>query len=353
MALNMKLWRIKGDGTLADLERKGLDSETRLEDWIAKDSSLLSIEILLIGRQVSTPYGGRIDLLGIDRQGDISIIELKRDRTPRDVIAQILDYASWVRQLTYNELDGISVSYLNKNLSGAFNDFFGEPIPENVNVSHKMLIVASEFDDSSERIVQYLADEYQVNINAIFFNFFNDAQGDLVGRAWLMDPEAVQDRAESRKQAPWSGYRFVNVGEGAHRNWEDNVKYGYIGAGQGPKYSEPLKKLKEGDEIFAYMKGLGYVGHGVVISQAQMVRDFIVDDKGNNLLQIPLKAPNAADNKDDPQFSEWAVKISWKKTFQRDHAKFFKGIFANQNIVCKLRHQETVEFLKKEFELEK
>jgi hypothetical protein len=155
MPLNMKLWRIKSDGSLADVERKVLDSETRLEDWIAKDSSLLAIELLLIGRQVTTPYGGRIDLLGIDRQGDISIIELKRDRTPRDVIAQILDYASWVRQLTYNELDSISVSYLNKSLSVAFNEFFGEPIPENINISHKMLIVASEFDDSCERIVQY------------------------------------------------------------------------------------------------------------------------------------------------------------------------------------------------------
>ena len=199
----------------------------------------------------------------------------------------------------------------------------------------------------------HLADEYQVNINAIFFSFFTDTQGDLVGRAWLMDPEAVQDRAESRKQAPWSGYWFVNVGEGPHRNWEDNVKYGYIGAGQGPKYSEPLKKLKEGDEIFAYMKGLGYVGYGVIISQAQMAKDLVIDDNGNNLLQVPLKAPNVADNKDDPQFSEWAVKVNWRRTFQREHPKYFKGIFANQNIVCKLRHQETVEFLKKEFELNK
>src|SRR4030042_6818951 len=111
----MKLWRIKDDGSLADIERRVLISETRLEDWIAKDSSLLGLELLLIGRQVTTPHGGRIDLLCIDRQGDVSIIELKRDRTPRDVIAQILDYASWVRQLTFNELDSISLSYMQSN----------------------------------------------------------------------------------------------------------------------------------------------------------------------------------------------------------------------------------------------
>ena len=32
------------------------------------------------------------------------IIELKRDRTPRDVVAQALDYASWVRGLHYEDI---------------------------------------------------------------------------------------------------------------------------------------------------------------------------------------------------------------------------------------------------------
>jgi len=351
MPLNMKLWRVAEDGSLKDVKPTLIIAEHRLEEWIAKDPAILGLELLIIGRQVTTQFGGRIDLLGIDRQGDLSIIELKRDRTPRDVVAQVLDYASWVRRLTYKELDNIASSYLGKNLTSAFSHFFSEAIPENVNVNHMMLIVASDLDDSSERIVQYLADEYQLNINALFFNFFSDERGELLGRAWLMDPEEVQDRAESRKQAPWSGYWFVNVGEGPHRNWDDNVKYGYIGAGQGPKYSGPLKKLKEGDEIFAYMKGLGYVGYGVVIDTACMATDFIVDSDGKTLLERPLTAKDAFDNKDDPDMCEWAVKVDWKKTLPREDAKYFKGIFANQNIVCKLRHQQTVDFLRDQFDL--
>jgi hypothetical protein len=228
---------------------------------------------------------------------------------------------------------------------------FDEAIPQNINVNHKMLIVASEFDDSSERIVEYLAEEYQVNINAIFFNIFSDGQDKLVGRAWLMDPEDVQEQAESRKQAPWSGYWFVNVGESPHRNWDDNVKYGYIGAGQGLKYSESLKRLKEGDTIFAYMKGVGYAGFGIVRKPAQMVKDFVVDGSGKTLLDVPLKAPKVSENRDDPELSEWAVGVGWKKTLNRNDARTFKGIFANQNIVCKLRHKPTVDFLKIQFEL--
>ncbi len=97
------------------------------------------------------------------------------------------------------------------------------------------------------------------------------------------------------------------------------------------------------------MKGLGYVGYGVVKEAACMIKDFTADSMGKNLLDLPLSAPEASDNKDDPENSEWAVKVDWKKTFTREEAKSFKGIFANQNIVCKLRNQETVEFLKDQF----
>lgn len=55
---------------------------------------LLSEEWMLIGRQESTELGGRIDLLAIAPDASLVLIELKRDRTPRDVVAQALDYAS-------------------------------------------------------------------------------------------------------------------------------------------------------------------------------------------------------------------------------------------------------------------
>ena len=60
-----------------------------------------------------------------------------------------------------------------------------------------------------------------------------------MGRAWLKDPVETIERSEARKRAPWSGYWSVNVGESEHRNWDDNRKYGFIGTGQGEKYSAP------------------------------------------------------------------------------------------------------------------
>ena len=48
---------------------------------------------------------------------------------------------------------------------------------------------------------------------------------------------------------------------------------------------------------------------------------------------------------------EWLTRIKWIKTVGESAAKTFKGVFANQNVVCKLRHKPTFDFLTKEFEL--
>jgi hypothetical protein len=67
MSLNMKIWRINKGG-LIEVQDSSLESEAILEEWIAKDSSLLGLDLLIIGRQVVTEFGGRVDLLAIDIQ---------------------------------------------------------------------------------------------------------------------------------------------------------------------------------------------------------------------------------------------------------------------------------------------
>src|ERR1700723_1237736 len=100
MPFSMKLWQVQGKD-LQEINREILNDEQRLEDWVVKDSSILGIDVLLIGRQVTTASGGRIDLLGIDEDANLMVLELKRNKTPREIVAQALDYASWVNELTY------------------------------------------------------------------------------------------------------------------------------------------------------------------------------------------------------------------------------------------------------------
>ena len=350
MSLNMKLWRIDSDKPFM-LSKSQLDTESRLEKWLGEDNTLLGINLLLIGNQVNTTFGGRIDFLAIDEDGDLVIIELKRNRTPREVVAQVLDYASWVKDLSLPKIEEICKNYRGKSLGEEYGSFFNNPLPETVNNHHRMIIVASEIDEASERIVQYLSTEYNVDLNVIFFNFFKDGARELLGRSWLMDPEEVSIKSESKKTTPWTGFYFVNVGEGPHRNWDDCVKYGFISAGQGRWYSTALNRLRVGDKIFAYMVGKGYVGYGVVNKEASIVSDFVVTSTGELLSSVPLVQNNIFENQDNPEMAEWLVSVKWEKTFSRDKGKWKQGLFANQNIVCKLRDNTTYEFLRTEFEV--
>jgi len=114
--------------------------------------------------------------------GNIVVLELKRDKTPRDIVAQTLDYASWVKDLSYNEIETMTTKYLKKPLKAAYYQKFQADIPEEVNRNHSIVIVASELDSSSERIVQYLSNTYNVNINCIFFDFFKEGKQEILGR---------------------------------------------------------------------------------------------------------------------------------------------------------------------------
>jgi len=44
--------------------------------------------LLIVGRQVVTKFGKKVDLLALDAEGRVDVIELKRDKTPRDVVAR-------------------------------------------------------------------------------------------------------------------------------------------------------------------------------------------------------------------------------------------------------------------------
>src|SRR5580692_3168278 len=103
MPFSMKLWQVQGKD-LQEINREALNDEQRLEDWVVKDSSILGINVLLVGRQVTTS-GGRIDLLAIDGEANLVVLELKRDKTPREIVAQALDYASWVNDLSYEQIE--------------------------------------------------------------------------------------------------------------------------------------------------------------------------------------------------------------------------------------------------------
>lgn len=345
-----KLWGISGQA-LRSLQVDRLNSEDRLEGWLADDIGILSDALLIIGRQVITVHGGRIDLLAINDDGALSIIELKRDKTPRDIVAQVLDYASWVRRLDTPKVHEIADAYWKqkgRTFLEAFHEKFEAFPPEPLNTSHSMIIVASALDPASERIVEYLSHEHDIGINTAFFTIFRDGDRQYLSADWLMDQEEVVERTERKVRAPWTGFKYVNAGESDHRSWADMRRFGFIAAGHGPRWSRQLvERLSPEDTIYVYQKGAGYVGLGRVTESAMMAKDMVID--GMPLLECDLTQPGLGHDRDDPEMAEYVVPIEWLNTFSVADAKTFPGAFASQHVVCKLSDKATLSFLESAF----
>ena len=199
MPQKIRMWEVTEEDNLTEIGDSRINLEARLEKWLESDISILGPNLLVIGKQVSTGFGGTIDLLCLDSNGDLVIVELKRDKAPRSVTAQVLDYASSVRDWGADRIEELWKNYSNseESLSQAFETKFDEPLPDSLNDSHSSLIVAQVIDDDTERIVRYLSD-LNVPINVTTLQYFKDRQDrEILAQVFLIEPEAIQEKVNS------------------------------------------------------------------------------------------------------------------------------------------------------------
>jgi hypothetical protein len=349
--IEMNLWRIEEDRP-RQLIAAGIDEERRLESILADDIKILGLgPLMLLGRQVFTDHGARIDLLALDEGGTLYVIELKRARTPREVVAQVLDYGSWARGLSAESLARIFESGPfghSRTFHEAFADNFDEAPPETINESQRLIIVASQLDDSTQRIVEYLLEDYGVPINAVFFRYFRDNDSEYLGRSWLKDPEIAEEKARSKepKRTPgeWNGIDYyVMFGSDDDRSWDDAREFGYVSAGGGTRWSRPLQRLRPGARVFVHHPHDGYVGVGRVLDGPVQITDFSVkvDDKDVPFLQVPLRQENIKQHAVDPELAEHMVPVRWEWTVPSGEGLWVRNFFSRRVTVTELRDPET------------
>jgi hypothetical protein len=339
MPIRTALWTVTAQPQL--LVEALLPSESLLEDMIVARPQLLSDEWMLIGRQERTAHGGVIDLLAIAPDGSLVLIELKRDRTPRDVVAQALDYASWVEKLQSEDIAAIYQRFApGRNLADNFRTRFGQPLDEdNLNASHQIIIVAAQLDDSTERIVAYL-NERDIPINVLCFQVFTHGQEQLLSRAWLLDPVHMQvnvTATNDRPAEPWNGEFYVSFGHGVERSWTEALQYGFVCGGGGAWYSRTLQLLEVGARVWVNVPRTGYVGVGRVTGRAIQAADFrLIGPNGEvPALDVLTMGDYHRELVADPERSEWFVPVQWLKTVPLENAVQEVGFFGNQNTVCK------------------
>lgn len=176
----MKLFTIdRKDKLILYKERdfKESNRESELEILLEKNPEYFfeGSNVLIIGRQITTNLNTFIDLLGIDKAGNTVAIELKRGKTPRETIAQLLEYASFIDPLDYSQLNEIYQDYSGEeiNLEDYHQQYFKAESDERVsfNKATKLVIVAQEISKEIRQTALFLRTK-GIDIYCIEFKYF-------------------------------------------------------------------------------------------------------------------------------------------------------------------------------------
>jgi hypothetical protein len=139
--------------SFADL---GFKEREHLQEWIAKEPTVLGEELLIIQKEFSgfSDTHERLDLLALDKQGSLVIIENKLDDSGRDVTWQALKYASYCSSLSKENIRKIYQDYLDskspedkaeERLSEFFDDADYEDLTLNKGVTQRIILIAAKF----------------------------------------------------------------------------------------------------------------------------------------------------------------------------------------------------------------
>lgn len=149
------------DNSISKVEIKtfsdmGYKERQHLQEWIAKNPEVFGEELLIIHKE----FGGfsdtneRLDLLAMDKQGNLVVIENKLDDSGKDVIWQVLKYASYCSSLTKSNIRDIYQDYMNKSgmqetAEDSLTDFFNvedfDELKLNVGNTQRIIMVAAKF----------------------------------------------------------------------------------------------------------------------------------------------------------------------------------------------------------------
>ena len=193
----MRLFILQGDNMcnarLVTAREVGIELECYMESWLENNPDALVQDefILWIGKQVraavedSTIYP---DLLGLDAEGNLVIVELKRGQAPREVVAQLLEYAAWATELDEEQIAAIATDYFQtrdelqgRTLRNVFTGTFEVDEVPPLNRRLRLFVVAREIPPAISGVCRFLR-SHRMDINCVTISVFQtESEEQIVG----------------------------------------------------------------------------------------------------------------------------------------------------------------------------
>jgi RecB family endonuclease NucS len=186
----MEVYLVEQDD-MKQVTESELDREAKLERRLVRTdgAKIGDVEVLYVGRQGSPGEGGVFDILGVDERGDTVVVELKRGRAPRDVVAQALEYAGEIRNVDYDYLNERYREFLRNeqgytdrgeipSLREAHREYFDleDPLSEReFNDDQRLVVVGTDFGDVVLNMADFLR-EKGIDVIAVEYSTYRDSE---------------------------------------------------------------------------------------------------------------------------------------------------------------------------------
>jgi translation initiation factor 2 beta subunit (eIF-2beta)/eIF-5 len=216
----MKLFTIDKNGKLIPYKEYHFKDSKREEDLevLLENNPEYFFEeskVLIIGRQVTTNLNTFIDLLGIDKTGNTVVVELKRGKTPRETVAQLLEYASFIENLDYSQLNEIYRDYSGEesSLEDYHQQYFQNETDEKVsfNKSTRLIIVAQEISKEIRQTALFLRKK-GIDVYCMEFKYFETKSGEeIISSDFVVgEEEFIRQKVQSASLPKVDEKQFLN-----------------------------------------------------------------------------------------------------------------------------------------------
>jgi hypothetical protein len=146
-------------------EREGILERISIQKVLRTNIDVVAPEVFIIAEEFGSweESRRRIDLLGVDKDGNLVVIELKRTDSGGHMDLQALRYAAMVSTMTFEQAVNTYEQYLenmgeDKDAQAALLEFLGweEPMPELFAADVKIVLVSADFSKELTTSVMWL-----------------------------------------------------------------------------------------------------------------------------------------------------------------------------------------------------
>ena len=185
-----------------------LKERQHIQEWIRKSPELLGEDLLIIGYEYDKfEVNERLDLLGLDKEGNLVIIEVKRDNTGGHVDFQALKYASYCARLSPQDILEIYSEYVRifsqqldpkEGLMEFLEVENEEELNTILNTSQRIIIVGKEIDKRILSVSTWLY-ENNIDIKCVTIKPYKIDNQIIIDTNQIIPPYKLEDYYISKK----------------------------------------------------------------------------------------------------------------------------------------------------------